>query len=176
VIYGFQLWVNLPANEKMSPPRYQEVRSGDIPELDRNGAKIRIVAGAVEGTTGPVKDIAIGPQYFDVTLPPSTTWAFPVPMGHTLRVYVFEGKGSFGPDEGESGIHVESVKMLCFSDGDTLQVRTGKESSVRFMVMAGKTINEPIVPYGPFVMNTVEEIQQALADLRNGTFVKSSLG
>ncbi len=172
-IYGFQLWVNLPAKEKMTKPRYQEVRSGDIPELNRDGARIRIVAGTVEGIAGPVKDIAIGPHYFDVALPPSTTWTFPVPVGHTLRVYVFEGSGTFGQDEGESGTFVTSVKLLCFNDGDTLQVRTDQNSPVRFMVMAGKTINEPIVPYGPFVMNTAEEIQQALSDLRNGVFVKT---
>jgi quercetin 2,3-dioxygenase len=172
-IYGFQLWVNLPAKLKMSSPRYQEIRSDSIPVLENNGARIRIVAGTVKGATGPARDIAIAPLYFDVTLEAGTNWEHPVQQGHTLRVYVFEGSGEFGLAEKEIGTQVESVKMLEFADGDTLRVRTLVNSGVRFMLMSGSPIKEPIAPYGPFVMNTAEEIQQALVDLRNGTFVKS---
>jgi len=172
-IYGFQLWVNLPARLKMSTPRYQEIRSDSIPVHEKNGVRIRIVAGTVGGMTGPARDIAIAPLYLDVTLDAGTDWEHPIPMGHTLRVYVFEGNGEFGLDEKNNGIQVEAVKMLEFSDGDTLRAKTPANSKARFMFMSGDPIKEPIAPYGPFVMNTAEEIQQALVDLRNGTFVKS---
>ncbi len=172
-IYGFQLWVNLPAQLKMSAPRYQEIKADSIPVLDNEGGRIRIVAGAVGGLTGPAKDIAIAPLYLDVTLEAERNWEHNIPPGHTLRVYVFEGSGEFGLDEKGIGAMVESVKMLEFADGDALRVRTTANSGARFMLMSGAPIKEPIAPYGPFVMNTAEEIQQALADLRNGTFVKS---
>jgi quercetin 2,3-dioxygenase len=171
-IYGFQLWVNLPARLKMSAPRYQEIRSESIPILESNGSRIRIIAGSVEGVTGPARDIAIAPLYLDVTLDASTAWEHPLPLGHTLRVYVFEGSGEFGVGENGIGTLVAAVKMLEFDDGNIFQVRTGSNSGVRFMLMSGRPIREPIAPYGPFVMNTPEEIQQALTDLRNGTFVK----
>jgi redox-sensitive bicupin YhaK (pirin superfamily) len=172
-IYGFQLWVNLPAKLKKSTPRYQEIRSESIPVIEINGARIRIVAGTVGDMTGPAKNIAIAPMYLDVTLEADTDWEHPVPKGHTLRIYVFEGSGEFGLDEKTKGTQVEAVKMLEFADGDTVQVRTPANSKTRFMLMSGEPIKEPIAPYGPFVMNTAEEIQQALVDLRNGTFVKS---
>lgn len=171
-IHGFQLWVNLPAKLKLSTPRYQEIRSASIPVLENNGVRIRIVAGSVEGVTGPARDIAIAPLYLDVTLEPGATWEYPIPPGHTMRVYVFEGNGEFGPGEKEIGFQAASVKMLEFADGDACRVKTSENSGVRFMLMSGMPIKEPIVPYGPFVMNTTEEIQQALTDLRNGTFVR----
>jgi hypothetical protein len=172
VIYGFQLWVNLPARLKMTNPVYQEVNSKSIPIYEKDGARIRIVAGSVDKVTGPVKDIAARPLYMDVTLAPASEWEQELPQGYTLRVYVFEGNGGFGLEESNSGTSISAVKMLLFTDGDKLRVKTTQESSVRFMLMAGLPFNEPIVPYGPFVMNTTEEIQQALVDLRNGTFVK----
>jgi hypothetical protein len=172
-IYGFQLWVNLPARLKMSSPRYQEIRSDSIPSIDENGARIRIIAGKAGDVTGPAKDIAISPLYLDVTLAAGAYWEHPVHSGHTLRVYVFEGSGEFGIDDTGVGTMITSVKMLDFTDGHTLKVKTSDASEVRFMLMSGAPIKEPIVPYGPFVMNTTEEIQQALADLRSGTFVRS---
>jgi len=173
-IYGFQLWVNLPAKLKMTDPVYQEVNSNSIPVYEKNGARIRIVAGSVADVTGPVTDIAAKPLYMDVTLSPDSEWLQEVPPGHTLRVYVFEGKGNFGLDESGVGTPITAVKMLTFDDGDIVRVESEKESSLRFMLMTGMPFKEPIVPYGPFVMNTTEEIQQALQDLRNGTFVKSA--
>jgi redox-sensitive bicupin YhaK (pirin superfamily) len=164
-IYGFQLWVNLPSHMKMSPPRYQEVTDTSIPIIEKNGGKIRLVAGSVEGVTGPVTDIAASPLYMDVQLPPGSEWRQPVPAGHTTVAYVFEGEAVFG--EGT----VEAVKMIKFADGDHIHVLT-ENTPVRFMLMAGAPFGEPIVPYGPFVMNTEEEIYQAIADLRRGTFVK----
>jgi len=164
-IYGFQLWVNLPSHLKMSEPRYQEVTSSTIPMYEKDGVKIRVVAGTVDGDIGPVTDIAASPLYMDVELVPGIEWHFPIPNGHTLITYVFQGEGVF------SGETVEAVKMIKFNDGDHITVKT-ENNFVRFMLMAGAPFKEPIVPYGPFVMNTIEEIQQTLRELRNGTFIK----
>ena len=164
-IYGFQLWVNLPSHLKMAEPRYQEVTATTIPTYAEDGIGIRVVAGDVNGVTGPVTNIAASPLYMDVELSPGSEWQLPVPIGHTLITYVFEGEGVF------SGETINAVKMLRFADGDHLRVKT-ENSPVRFMLMAGAPFKEPIVPYGPFVMNTLEEIQQALHELRNGTFIK----
>jgi len=164
-IYGFQLWVNLPSRLKMSTPRYQEVSDKTIPVVEKDGIKIRLVAGTVEGISGPVTEIAAAPLYMDVQLAPDMDWTLPVPEGHTAVAYVFEGEGVF------SGESVASVMMIKYEDGDHIHVKT-ENSPVRFMLIAGAPFKEPIVPYGPFVMNTEEEIYQALADLKAGTFVK----
>lgn len=164
-IYGFQLWVNLPSHLKMSEPRYQDVSATTIPTHEKGGVRIRIVAGTVEGVNGPVEDIAASPLYMDVMLAPASLWHFPVPEGHTLVAYVFEGEGVF------SGETVGAVKMVKFGDGDHITVQT-ENDPVRFMLMAGAPFKEPIVPYGPFVMNTIEEIQDTLKELRSGTFAK----
>ena len=164
-IYGFQLWVNLPSHLKMSEPRYQEVTAATIPTYEKDGVKIRIVTGTVDGITGPVTDIAASPLYMDVELAPASEWHFPIPSGHTLITYVFQGEGVFSNET------VNAVKMLKYTDGDHITVKT-ENDSVRFMLIAGAPFKEPIVPYGPFVMNTIEEIQETLKELRNGTFIK----
>ena len=164
VIYGFQLWVNLPAAQKMTNPRYQEVTAASIPSTTKDGATVRVVAGEWNGTRGPVTEIAASPLYLDVRLAPASRFVCPVPRGHTALAYVFEGAGNF------SGEAVESVRMVVFSDGDQIEVES--DTGVRFMLIAGMPFGEPIVPYGPFVMNTVEEIQQTLAELRDGTFIR----
>ena len=164
-IYGFQLWVNLPSHLKMSEPRYQEVTASTIPTYEKDGVKIRIVAGNVDGVSGPVEDIAASPLYMDVELAPASEWQLPIPSGHTALSYVFDGEGVF------SGETVDAVHLLKFSDGDQITVKT-ENNPVRFMLIAGAPFKEPIVPYGPFVMNTIEEIQQTLRELRNGTFIK----
>lgn len=174
-IFGFQLWVNLPAKLKMSSPRYQEIRSENIPVIEKNGARIRVVAGSVEDVPGPVTDIAIGPLYIDVTLDSNTAWEQMIPHDHTLRVYVFEGGAKFGGDDSETGTSINAVTMLSLEEGEVLRVKTGKDSGVRFMMISGSPIKEPIVPYGPFVMNTTEEIQLAIMELRNGTFIKTKV-
>lgn len=165
-IYGFQLWVNLPSHLKMSEPRYQEVSAATIPTYEKDGIRIRVVAGTVDNVTGPVVDIAAAPLYLDLQLAPNKEWNQPISSGHTALAYVFEGEGVF------SGQTVESVRLLKFNDGDHIHIRT-ENQPVRFMLMTGAPFKEPIVPYGPFVMNTIEEIQQTLAELRNGTFIKS---
>jgi len=169
-VNGFQLWVNLPAAEKLSKPRYQEVATDTIPMVESNGVSVRVVAGSYGGRKGPVTEIAVQPLYMDVTLDNGASFELPVPEGHTAFAYVLEGNGIFGI--GEDGESVEAVKMVVFTDGNSIHIDAGLGSSVRFMLIAGAPINEPIVPYGPFVMNTEEEIRQALTDLRNGTFVK----
>jgi redox-sensitive bicupin YhaK (pirin superfamily) len=164
-IFGFQLWVNLPSHLKMSAPRYQEVNASTIPTYEKDGVRIRVVAGTVDGVNGPVGDIAAAPLYMDVELAPGIAWQFPIPEGHTLITYVFEGEGVF------SGDTIDAVKMVKFADGDHISVNT-ENNPVRFMLIAGAPFREPIVPYGPFVMNTIEEIQETLRELRNGTFIK----
>ena len=165
-IFGFQLWVNLPAVKKMSKPRYQEVKSNTIPVLEKDGAIIRIVAGEISGITGPVTEIAANPVYLDVLLSPGAEFRHEIPFNHTVLAYVFDGSGSFGSSKTTS-----DVKMVQFSEGDEFSARASPDSSFRFMLLAGAPFKEAIVPYGPFVMNTIEEIQQALVDLRNGNFV-----
>ncbi len=171
-VYGFQLWVNLPAALKMSQPRYQEVSADSIPSVQRSGATVRIVAGEYDGVLGPVAEIAINPVYLDVEIEPGAEFSYPVPEGHTTLAYVFEGKGKFSMAPNEQGEDIEAVRMIILGAGDQLNVRAGHDSPVRFMFISGARINEPIVPYGPFVMNTEAEIQQAFEDLRNGTFVR----
>ncbi len=173
VINGFQLWVNLPAAQKMSQPRYQEVIADSIPTLERDGMKVRVVAGEYDGVTGPVTEIAARPLYMDVTLEPDLEMQFSVSPGHSAVAYIFEGKGRFGAEGDGPEEFIEAVSMVVFDDGDQVVVQTGVDSPVRFMLMAGAPFQEPIVPYGPFVMNTQEEIQQAFIDLRNGTFVQA---
>ncbi|MBN2388947.1 MAG: pirin family protein [Anaerolineales bacterium] len=163
-IYGFQLWVNLPAADKMTSPRYQEILADSIPVVERDGTRVRVVAGEVDGVRGPVSGIAADPLYLEVALAPGTCFLQEVPAGHLAVAYVFEGRAAI------EGREVEAVRLAVFDDGDRIDIRTG-DSSVRFMLMAGAPFGEPIAPYGPFVMNTRAEIQQALEDLRNGTFV-----
>lgn len=164
-IYGFQLWVNLPAAQKMSTPRYQEVAAGTIPVIEKDGVTIRLVAGEVDGIRGPVTEIAAAPLYMDVKLDAGTRFSYPIPSGHTALLYVFEGLGSIAGDE------VKAVSMVVLKDdGDSLEVQS--EAGMHFMLITGAPFKEPIVPYGPFVMNTREEIEQTLRELREGTFIK----
>ena len=171
-VYGFQLWVNLPAALKMGEPRYQEVSANSIPSVERDGASIRVIAGQVDGISGPVQAVAAKPLYLDVHLDPRASFTHPIPEGHTALVYVFEGEAEFGLDEKEKGRRVKAVQMAFFGDGTEIKVQAYPDSDVRFMLVSGKPFKEPIVPYGPFVMNTVEEIQQTLEELRSGTFVQ----
>ncbi|GAB4538067.1 MAG: pirin family protein [Anaerolineales bacterium] len=164
-IFGFQLWVNLPAAQKMSPPRYQEIKSSEIPVLEINGAQIRLVAGELNGARGPVTEIAAAPLYMDVTLSADAEFTLPVPRGHTALAYLFEGAAEF------SGEVLEATTMAVFKDdGDSIKIET--KNGARFILIAGAPFKEPIVPYGPFVMNTVEEIKQTILQLQNGTFIQ----
>jgi len=167
---GFQLWVNLPAKLKMTQPRYQEIASALIPEINQDGVKIRVVAGTVDGVRGPVTEIAADPTYLDVSIPSNGSFSQPVERGHSAFAYVFEGEGTFGITSEGDGETVSHPKLVVFDDGDYVEVRATKQP-VRFLLVSGKPLHEPIARYGPFVMNTREEIEQALRDLRNGTLV-----
>jgi redox-sensitive bicupin YhaK (pirin superfamily) len=170
---GFQLWVNLPADQKMSEPRYQEVTASSIPAVEKNGTKVRVVAGDFEGVSGPVKEIAAKPVYMDVLLQPGTDFSHPIPIGHAAIAYLFEGEGEFGIDLDGGGKTIAAVRMVVFGDGDHVRIRASEDAEARFILIAGGPFREPIVPYGPFVMNTKEEILQALDELKNGTFIKA---
>lgn len=166
-IAGFQLWVNLPANLKMTQPRYQEIQSSEIPEIRREGdTRIRVITGGVDGTNGPVTGIAADPIYLDVFVPSHVSFTQPIDTRHTAFAYVFEGEARFA----ENGTVTSTPRLVLWDDGDYVNVMTG-ENSVRFLLVSGKSLREPIARYGPFVMNTKEEIEQALQDLRQGTFV-----
>ncbi len=171
-MYGFQLWVNLPAKLKMTRPRYQDVPSAGIPEIVReDGVRIRVIAGDVDGVRGAVTEIYADPEYLDVSVPAGRSFGQPVPEGHTAFAYVFEGEGVFGFDAGGGGTTVPATRLAVFGGGDVVNLRA-QNRSVRFLLLSGRPLGEPVARYGPFVMNTKEEIAQALADLRNGTFVK----
>ena len=165
-IYGFQLWVNLPSSLKWSQPRYQEFSASTIPTVEQHGVTIRLVAGEINGIRGPVTEIAVEPIYLDLELAPDSQFTYPIPSGHTVIAYVFEGSGFLGAEE----TPVDATSMVFFSNDEGFQVKTS-DSAMRLMLIAGAPIKETIAPYGPFVMNTREEIQEALSDLQSGKFV-----
>ncbi len=170
---GFQLWVNLPARLKMTKPRYQGILSNQIPEVTReDGVKIRVIAGEVDGVRGAISEIFADPAYLDVSIPAKGSFSHPVEKEHTAFAYVFEGRGFFGSDENAQQSSVSQPGLVVLGDGDYIQAGAANEP-VRFLLISGKPLNEPIARYGPFVMNTQEEIQQALKDLKNGTFVRN---
>jgi quercetin 2,3-dioxygenase len=169
---GFQLWVNLPASLKMTTPRYQNIVSEQIPQVSREGGvKIRAIAGEVDGIRGPVSDIFADPIYLDISIPTNGSFSYPVEGGHTAFVYVFEGRGVFGASGRQKGDIISHPQLAVLSEDGSLEVRTA-ETHVRFLLVSGKPLKEPIARYGPFVMNTQDEIQQALKDLKNDSFVQ----
>jgi quercetin 2,3-dioxygenase len=166
-VAGFQLWVNLPAKLKMTKPRYQNIAANEIPQVAREGsALIRVIAGTVDGVTGPVTGIAADPIYLDVSVPTHATFTQPVSHGHSAFAYVFEGEGEF------SGKKVSNPRLVVFGDGDFVEVKT-TNSPVRFLLVSGKPLGEPVARYGPFVMNSREEIEQTLRELQEGTFAQT---
>ncbi len=174
---GFQLWVNMPARLKMSAPRYQEVAAASIPLFEReDGVRVHVVAGAVGGVAGPVTEIYAEPEYIDVELPAGCNFIQPVSRGHNAFAYVFRGEGNFGVAcdfgyRGElDGQLVHAPRLVVLADGDELRVQTGDEA-VRFLLVSGAPLGEPIARYGPFVMNNEEELMWALNDLREGSFI-----
>ena len=170
---GFQLWVNLPASLKMTRPRYQNITSDQIPELNReDGVKIRVIGGEVDGMRGPVTDIFADPAYVDVSIPAKGSFSYPLEPGHTAFAYVFEGEGVFGAGSRLKGELVTHPRLVVLSNTGPFEARA-TETYVRFLLISGKPLKEPIARYGPFVMNTQDEIQQALKDLKDGTFVQN---
>ncbi len=169
---GFQVWVNLPAKLKMTRPRYQDVAAAKIPLRTRpDGIEIRVVAGEVDGVRGAVKEIHAEPEYLDVSMPPRSTFEQPVPRGHTALAYVFAGEVSFGDAADADHGKVAATRLVVLGDGDVVRARTGEKPG-RFLLLSGKPLGEPVARYGPFVMNTAEEIQQTLRELRDGSFIR----
>jgi redox-sensitive bicupin YhaK (pirin superfamily) len=185
-MYGFQLWANLPSGQKMMDPRYRDVTSEQIPEVKLpNGAVVRVISGEVSGTKGPVQGVVIDPEYIDVTVPANSEFRHPTKMGHTVFAYIIDGRGCFCMEkdpftyevEGKNYFDIErdpfvgNGTLVLFDDGDEMVVST-EEKEVRFLLISGKPIGEPVAWYGPIVMNTQEELRVAFDEYRQGTFIK----
>jgi quercetin 2,3-dioxygenase len=185
-MHGFQLWANLPAKLKMTEPRYQEVKARDIPAVDDDsGARVRVVCGTFRGTKGPVEGVAADPSYLDVSVPAGKRVALPVATALNAFAYVFEGAGKFCNASAPLTVPTEAARWLdttppteaenrtlvLFDRGDEVTVQAGEEG-VRFLLVSGKPIEEPVAWHGPIVMNTQAELQQAMSELRNGTFIR----
>jgi len=170
LLYGFQLWVNLPADNKMAKPRYQELEPEQIPTEQRGeGVVVRVIAGTtINGTTGPVTEIAASPVYMDVSLMQGAEFIEHIPAGHNIFIYVIKGEINIAGDERVTTVPSESLAVL--NDGDEVRIRS--QSGSRFLLIAGRPFNEPVARYGPFVMNTEDEIKQAFEDYRSGQFGK----
>jgi len=167
---GFQLWVNLPAKDKMCQPRYQNIEPEAVPEVARDdGVTMKIIAGTVDGVEGPVRGIAAAPLYIDVTLPGGTVSDQQVTEGHNAFCYVFAGTAEVGATETTSGTIIRDGELAVLGHGNAVRVRAGADGA-RLILVAGQPLGEPVVKYGPFVMNTREEIVQAIQDYQNGTF------
>lgn len=165
LMWGFQLWVNLPARDKLGPPRYQDIAPERIPQVEApGGARVRVVAGQAFGVRGPVEGIVTEPLYLDVALPPGAAFELPLPAEHAACAYAFEGAGSL------AGQPVGRGQMALLGEGDGLAATAGT-AGLRLLVLAARPLREPIARYGPFVMNTEAEIRQALRDLQQGTFL-----
>ncbi len=186
-MHGFQLWANLPASRKMTAPRYQEVKSVDIPEIkDDDGTEVRIVCGSFWGKTGPVAEVAIDPIYLDVTVPPGRRKTLPVETTRHAFAYVFSGDAKFSnaseplavPTESVNWLdttppaHAENRSLVLFDKGDKIMVHAGADG-VRFLLVSGKPLGEPVAWYGPIVMNTQQQLQEAFTELREGTFLRN---
>lgn len=165
---GFQLWVNLPSSNKMMDPRYQEVQRARIPEVDAaKGVRAKVIAGGIAGVTGPVQDIAVEPEYLDVRVAQNSVFDHAVPKGHTAFAYVLQGKGTFDLDSGE----IDSENLVVFRDGERIRVQASFDP-VRFLLISGKPIREPVAWWGPIVMNTRKELETAIQEYQDGTFIK----
>src|SRR5580704_17457923 len=186
-MHGFQLWANLPASLKMTAPRYQDVPAAAIPSItDDDGTAVRVICGEFWGKRGPVEGVAADPQYLDVWVPPNRRKTLPVETSRHAFAYVFEGSGAFSAASQPLGVLTEKTvdareirvrettgnrSLVLFDSGDEVTVEAGPEG-IRFLLVSGKPIAEPVAWYGPIVMNTQAELQQAVAELRDGTFIK----
>ena len=186
-MHGFQLWGNLPGSQKMTAPRYQDVQSKDIPVVtDDDGTRVKIITGEFWGKTGPVDGIAADPQYLDISVPPGVRKTFRIDTYRRAFAYVFEGAGAFVDASAPTGVLLEKevagqelhIRVLSgdrtlirFGTGDEITVQAGPEG-VRFLLISGAPIAEPVAWHGPIVMNTRAELERAFADLRNGTFIQ----
>ncbi len=165
---GFQLWVNLPAKEKMSTPSYRGLTSEEIPVVTTpEGGRVHVIAGQHDRVEGPVRGISVDPRYLDVELPASATFEAPVPLGHTGLAFAVEGSGRFD----DAGTEVAKNHVALYGDGERVRISAGP-SGLRFLLVSGRPLHEPVAWYGPIVMNRPEELQQAMVELRRGDFVR----
>jgi redox-sensitive bicupin YhaK (pirin superfamily) len=172
-MHGFQLWANLPKTHKMMDPRYRGIVAKDIPITTlENGIEVKVIAGSVNQVQGPVTDIITEPSYLDVSIPPGSEFRHKTSPGHTVFAYATDGSGAFGTDE-KSGQEISAVnrQLLLYADGEEINIRTS-DQSVRFLLISGKPIGEPVAWYGPIVMNTDDELRIAFDEYNNGTFIK----
>jgi redox-sensitive bicupin YhaK (pirin superfamily) len=189
-MHGFQLWANLPASLKMTEPRYQEVKATDIPEvIDDDGTQVRVVCGNFWGKTGPVDGIAADPTYLDVSIAPGRRKTLPMETTRSAFAYVFAGAGKFCNASAPLAVPTESVQwsdtappaqaenrsLVLFDRGDEVEVQAG-DDGIRFLLVSGKPLEEPVAWYGPIVMNTQQQLQQAFEELDKGTFLQSKTG
>ena len=188
-MHGFQLWANLPSSLKMTTPRYQDIGATDIPEIiDDDGTKVRVVVGSFWGKKGPVDGIAADPQYLDISIPPNTRKVLPIDTYRSAFAYIFAGSATFRDASKPFGVLVEKEiggeevhmrdmsgnrTLVVFGTGDEIVVQSGDEG-VRFLLVSGAPIKEPVAWHGPIVMNTREELEQAFRDLRSGSFIRES--
>jgi quercetin 2,3-dioxygenase len=186
-MHGFQLWANLPSSLKMTAPRYQDVKAAEIPEvIDDDGTRVRVVCGEFWGKRGPIEGVAADPRYLDVRVPPNMRKTLPVELERHAFAYVFEGSGSFRAASQPFGVLTEKEvdgaetlirertgnrSLVLFDSGDEVTVQAG-EDGIRFLLVSGKPLQEPVAWYGPIVMNTQAELQQAMRELRDGSFIK----
>ena len=185
-MHGFQLWANLPSSLKMTPPRYQEVKAADVPEVtEDDGTRVRVICGNFWGKTGPADGIAADPVYLDVSVSPNKKRSIPVATTTHAFAYVFAGSGKFCNASGPLAVPTEGVgwldttppaqadnrSLVLFDSGDEVAVQAGDEG-IRFLLVSGRPLQEPVAWYGPIVMNTQEELRQAFEDLKRGTFLK----
>jgi len=187
-MHGFQLWANLPAHLKMTAPRYQDVKGADIPEIiDDDGTRVKVIIGSFWGKSGPIDGIAADPQYLDIFVPAGVRKTFKVDTYRRAFAYVFDGEGRFADASRPQGVLLEKEVMgeevnirdlsgnrtlIRFGTGDEVTVQAG-ERGIRFLLISGAPLEEPVAWHGPIVMNTKEEIRQAMAELRNGTFIRT---
>ncbi|MHA1189516.1 MAG: pirin family protein [Alphaproteobacteria bacterium] len=188
-MHGFQLWANLPSSLKMTAPRYQDIKSAEIPEvIDDDGTVVRIVCGDFRGKAGPVDGVAADPQYLDISVPPGKRKVLKVETGRHAFAYVFAGSGTFRDASSPVGVLTEKEiageeilirdqtgnrSLVLFDSGDEITVQAG-DDGIRFLLVSGKPLKEPVAWYGPIVMNTRDELRQAISDLNNNTFIKSA--
>jgi len=185
-MHGFQLWANLPSSLKMTTPRYQDIAAPDVPEVtDDDGTRVRVVCGSFWGRRGPVEGVAADPSYVDISVPPGKRRRFEVDTRRNAFAYVFEGSGTFRDASEPRGVltdtpgPVENIvrepagdrSLVLFDSGDEIVVQAG-EHGIRFLLVSGKPIQEPVAWYGPIVMNTRDELRQAVEDLERGTFIR----
>jgi redox-sensitive bicupin YhaK (pirin superfamily) len=166
LMWGFQLWVNLPAKDKMTAPRYQDIAPEQIPQVTLEGATARVIAGTLGDAQGPVQDVVTAPVYLDFHLQPGASLDVPLPVGHNAFVYIYEGQAQVGNGAGQNLVRGD---LGVLTDGAALHLEA-KDAPARLILVAGRPLNEPVAKYGPFVMNTPQQIQQAIEDYRSGRF------